>query len=380
MSKGVYYNEFDKHKVMWLRHLIEEGAIAKGIVDDRPIQYVQPDDLKGFDQHHFFAGVGVHSYALRRSGWPDDEPIWSGSCPCGPFSIAGLQKGFNDPRHLWPEWFRLISICRPDRILGEQVADASAWIDLVSTDLESHGYAFGSPDIPAAGFSGAHRRQRFFFMADTNNTEWWAERAPWNDGQWPTTGRVEGYGHVGERGSASGVANTRHGRSSSIGRDNGQVFGFPEAECQSEFGSFVSRGTGLSECVGPTFSQGLEGCDRRKVGYQCEASERAGSPEWMADVASCGRWEEHPNTGWGVIRMREERRSSGLGVGGSPDWIFGRDKAWRPVEPGTFPLADATPSRVGLLRGYGDAIDAEALTEFIGAYMDCCSDVYRDLL
>jgi hypothetical protein len=59
----------------------------------------------------------VWSYALRLAGWPDDRPVWTGSCPCGPFSVAGKKLGFADPRHLWPEWFRLIGECRPDRAL-----------------------------------------------------------------------------------------------------------------------------------------------------------------------------------------------------------------------------------------------------------------------
>lgn len=55
---------------------------------------------------------------------------------------------------------------------------------------------------------------------------------------------------------------------------------------------------------------------------------------------------------------------------GAADWLLCRDGLWRPVEPGTSPLADASPARMGRLRGYGDAIDAEATAQFIGAYMD----------
>ncbi|MFM0720905.1 hypothetical protein PQQ73_31805 [Paraburkholderia strydomiana] len=44
-----------------------------------------------------------------------------------------------------------------------------------------------------------------------------------------------------------------------------------------------------------------------------------------------------------------------------------RDEKWRPVEPGTSPLADGAPSRVGRLRAYGNAINAQAAAEFIRA-------------
>jgi len=47
------------------------------------------------------------------------------------------------------------------------------------------------------------------------------------------------------------------------------------------------------------------------------------------------------------------------------DWLGCRDNKWRAVEPGTCPLVDGAPARVGRLRGYGNAINAEAATEFI---------------
>src|SRR6202012_3810019 len=109
----------------------------------RSIKDVQDDDLRGFTQCHFFAGIGVWSYALRRAGWSDDRPVWTGSCPCQPFSAEGQGSGFADERHLWPAFFHLIPTAKPDGvpILGEQVAsrDGLGWIDLVQTDLEGSG-------------------------------------------------------------------------------------------------------------------------------------------------------------------------------------------------------------------------------------------------
>ncbi len=86
---GAYYNEIDPYAAQWLRNLIAAGHIAPGDVDERSIEDVHPDDLKHYTQCHFFAGIGVWSLALRRAGWPDDRPVWTGSCPCQPFSAAG---------------------------------------------------------------------------------------------------------------------------------------------------------------------------------------------------------------------------------------------------------------------------------------------------
>src|SRR5688500_12844660 len=103
----VLYNEIEPFAVDWLRNLSAAGHIAEGSVDPRPVQELRADDLRGISQAHFFAGIGVWSYALRLAGWPDDREVWTGSCPCQPFSVAGRGGGVADERHLWPEWFRL---------------------------------------------------------------------------------------------------------------------------------------------------------------------------------------------------------------------------------------------------------------------------------
>lgn len=166
-----YYNEINPYAAQWLRNLIAAGFIADGDVDERDIKDVRPSDLVGYTQCHFFAGIGGWSYALRLAGWPDERPLWTGSCPCQPFSAAGRKKGMQDERHLWPVWFNLIRECRPVTVFGEQVEAAinHGWLDLVQDDMEREGYAVGAVGLPAACVGAPHIRQRLWFVADTND-------------------------------------------------------------------------------------------------------------------------------------------------------------------------------------------------------------------
>jgi DNA (cytosine-5)-methyltransferase 1 len=169
VSVSAYYNENDPATAAWLRELIHEKLIADGEVDTRSIVAVRFDDVKNFTQCHFFAGIGGWSYALRLAGWSDDRAVWTGSCPCQPFSGPGTRRGRNDERHLWPAWFGLIRKCKPATIFGEQVEGAvgNGWLDDVYDDLERESYAIGSACLPAASVDAFIIRHRTWFVADT---------------------------------------------------------------------------------------------------------------------------------------------------------------------------------------------------------------------
>jgi DNA (cytosine-5)-methyltransferase 1 len=195
-----YYNEIDPYAAQWLRNLIAAGHIAPGDVDERSIVDVRADDLRGYRQCHFFAGVGVWSYALRLAGWPDELEVWTGSCPCQPFSAAGRSGGFDDGRHLWPHWSGLIGERRPGVVFGEQVASADglAWLDFVCADLEGAGYAVGANRSVRCGLRGAPhpttavlrgRRRRRFESEGSPTSGFWRD-CEWvyhRDAKWRPT-------------------------------------------------------------------------------------------------------------------------------------------------------------------------------------------------
>lgn len=225
MNGLAYYNEIDPYAAQWLRNLIDTGHIAPGFVDERSIEDIGPDDLRGFTQCHFFAGIGVWSYALRRAGWPDDRPVWTGSCPCQPFSAAGKGAGFDDKRHLWPAWHHLIRECRPAVVFGEQVAskDGLAWLDLVHSDLEGAGYAVGAADLCAAGVGAPHIRQRLYFVAYSEQHGNRREAAP-SDHEGPQTDGPAN--RLGRRSGASGALADRNAHRCGTAPGNGAARGF----------------------------------------------------------------------------------------------------------------------------------------------------------
>ncbi|NNH46019.1 DNA cytosine methyltransferase [Rhizobium laguerreae] len=196
-----YYNENDPFAAQWLRNLISKNLIAPGDVDERSIADVQPDDLKGHTQCHFFAGIGGWSLAARLAGWEDERPLWTGSCPCQPFSVSGKREGFDDPRHLWPEFKRLIAERQPSVVFGEQSAAAASWLALVRSDLEALGYAMGAIPMEAASAGADHFRDRYWFVADYDNSEWRTDNSNWDVSVGEDAGRQKEAGDTAERGS-----------------------------------------------------------------------------------------------------------------------------------------------------------------------------------
>lgn len=164
---AAYYNEIDPDAVATLHELMRCDLIAPGHIDSRSIKEVEPDDLDGFTQCHFFAGAGIWSVAARLAGWPDARPLWTASCPCQPFSVIGEGAEENDPRHLWPDVLRLLTARRPIVVLGEQVAGAAGyrWFDGVASDLDREYYESRAVDIPLQCVDAPCIRQRLFWLA-----------------------------------------------------------------------------------------------------------------------------------------------------------------------------------------------------------------------
>ena len=344
-----YYNENDKKTAAWLRELIKGGHISDGEVDERDIRDVLPADLRGFDRCHFFAGIGIWDYALNNAGWESDRQVWTGSCPCQPFSAAGKGDGFDDERHLWPDWFHLINVCRPDTLFGEQVSskNGTSWLELVYSDLEGIGYTAGALDIPAASVGAPHIRQRLFFVADSDgrNTGTKRElgsrqhRQQAKDGE---TNELEIAECVGRRGRSDGNTTGNGGQVQTSGRSGSSTVGDAAIDRLARQQTSRNGWSGLAH-DGDVGNPNGERCQEQRDGLADEPEQ----PSVELPGLTNGFWR-------------------------NAEWIYCTDGKYRPVEPSIFPLAYGnTAGRVGLLRGAGNAINAELATAFIESYMEC---------
>lgn len=329
---SAFYNDNDAKAAAWLSELVADGHLPAGEVSTISIKELAADDCA--DTSHFFAGIGGWPLALALAGWPAERPVWTGSCPCQPFSAAGKRAGTDDPRHLWPDFARLIGECRPPVIFGEQVAsaDGRSWLAGVRADLEALGYAVGAADLCSAGVGAPHIRQRLY---------WGAKRLGHTSGIGRATRSKGGGGEVGPRQptrftdpsvSTSGLADATGERCGEAGPGGGQS--------AQQLGDGRELG-GMADASGA----GLEG---RGGMLECP-NQRPVRPGGMGGE----------NGG-----IRDPRRSWRL--------AYCRDDRWRrvPVESALQPLADGLPGRVGLLRGAGNAIDPWLAAEFVAAFME----------
>lgn len=338
-----YYNENDPYAVSWLRGLIAAGLIPYGVVDDRSIVDVKASDLAAYTQCHFFAGVGGWPLALQLASWPASRPVWTGSCPCQPFSCAGKREGEKDERHLWPEFARLIRECRPPVVFGEQVEGAVrlGWLDGVFGDLEAEGYACGASVLGAHSVGAPHIRQRLYWVAH-------AECRP-----------PERWGH--DLGAAAAGVQGSDWQRERIRLDAG-------------------TGEPVDRLVQPDSSgsqQGREPAEVYGYGRVTEPAGRMGNP----DSSQLAEPQEQP--------ARQERPAIAGASWSDFALIPCRDNKVRRIsaEPGDVPLVHGIPcdlgrvqpalaglvkgarrNRVGRLKGYGNAIVPEVAAKFITAY------------
>lgn len=382
-----YYSEIDRDAVHVLRSLIADGLIADGDVDDRSIVDVRPEELVGYTQCHFFAGAGLWSVAARLAGWPDDRPLWTGSCPCQPFSAAGRGLGTDDPRHLWPDFFRLIRGARaggfgPPVIMGEQVSGTPGygWFDGVRADLAEEGFASRTRDIPACAVDAPHIRQRLYWIAVANAGSRGIRSgqsrenlgAPSRAREEVREQRVRPDAWAG--GSAVAVANANSARPATFGRDVAEASGLQAAQRGAEDNAALSRGSDgpAARLVVDASRLGRrEGRAEPELRSWRTAAAGADASGDLAQPEHCGcegRDSQGSRPGAAYAPDRGHGRNGSAWAGA--DWLVCHDGKARRTEPGVRLLVDGMAGRVPAWRLAGNSISPVLAAEVIGAFLD----------
>ena len=331
--------------------------LSLGHVDQRPIQGVTAADVEPYQRAHFFAGIGGWEYTLRLARWPDAAPVWTGSCPCQPYSAAGKGLGDKDPRNLWPELRRLIDECRPAIIFGEQVASKSgrAWLARVRSDLEAMGYTVGAADLCAAGIGAPHIRQRLFWVAYSAGTpraqqlrESWRRKTPSTDTP-ECSGLVGGLADSELQYAGPGVSGIEG--PSRGGRDRSAVDGASQRLGNSHGdGSFAGRSA--TEANGHGYSvDSASGDDSHESGWIDQEPWRSDHCSSIDCIDGKRRRIPRPESGIQPLAYGIPRRMGTLSSGATR------------MEQRAVSLARGY--RVGSLRGYGNAIVPQLAAVFV---------------
>lgn len=333
-----YYNDNDQFVTNWLRTLMSDGRISSGLIDSRMVQDVQPQDLKNYNRCHFFAGIAGWEVALQLAGWPQDQEVWTGSCPCQPWSVAGKRKRWSDSRHVWPDWYGLIKERRPATIFGEQVAsrDGRKWLNGVFADLEKLEYAVAGADLCAASVGAPHIRQRLWWVAHTKSTK----RRSINQ-----TRTVERRNGISQRKESSNLLG-------SSGTYNSQLDH-----------SSTARRTRTTESTTP-----IEAWDETRL----PESERRSRSGMLGHPVSPGLEKRESIRRLQSETLEPQSRQATLrsDFWTDSEYLPCLDGKSRRTQPGLFPLAHGISSRVGRLRAYGNSIVPQVAAAFVMAYMD----------
>ena len=322
---------------------------------------------------------------------PDCDILTAGY-PCQPFSVAGLQKGTKDDRHIWPYILKIVAHKRPTWCVFENVhGHIALGLDQVLADLEAEGYSTRTFVVPACGVNAPHRRDRLWIVAHSNSdsqsdvTEHGEQRQgqlgerdvgnAQHDGS--STAKVGGVNEEDARGSSQGQSQTEQSSGASGRKDDGslhQELADPNGIGRGG-GNSSERGTGERQFQSEKQRRSSVGRETERCGEPCREnvadteSERARKndgrvrsgisgtggredPITQKDVADTQSKQSTPDDNGGEQGAVSEPQQ--VQPRGSSSW-GGRGCNWE-IEPDVGRVAHGIPRRVDRLKGLGNAI------------------------
>ena len=319
--------------------------------------------------------------------------IITGGYPCQPFSVAGRKKGEEDPRHLWPEYFRLVKECRPTWVIGENVGGhIKLGLDTVLENLESEGYAVRTFSIPASAIGANHKRERVWIVANSernynlreeqrvNGKEEEIQREHWEDDS--TTRQFSGTDSI-RKSNNTDVENA--GRSlrqrTFIRGENEKEIGQGNADLTQRSGE--ASQSDVADTVSGNAQAGREGRWEIREGHQGEgiSSNASSGGEDMANTKSSFRNVDEINREYGetetqeilgdgssLSRTQEQVVADTVSERGRGGETWGQDAenarqpstspwdGWWDIEPDVGRVAYGVSARTHRLKGLGNSL------------------------
>ncbi len=312
------------------------NTIAFCEIDKYPQQVLQ----KNFPGVPIFNDLKELTYEdIKKRTGVDGIDILTCSYPCQPFSVAGKQKGEEDPRHLWPDTFRLVQECRPTWFVGENVSGhIKLGLDTVLKDLESEGYDTRTFVIPASSVGAWHKRERLWIIGYSEHNGSLATKKS-RKHQETARGTPQGQNQAEQSEGASRPSNHENVSDTDNSRDRASRHEADQEQPQTDQGwqkqSQLEFG-GHSENVSDTKSKGLSGSrgqesntnrarvEQRKGQEQgtirSKSKRCSGVSTDVSDTSSSGLEEYGHSESEDVIQHREETLSN-ADIQGSQRWL-----------------------------------------------------------
>ena len=225
----------------------------------------------------------------------DTIDIITGGYPCQPFSVAGSQKGEQDPRHVWPEMFRLIQELKPSWVIGENVSGhIKLGLDTVLENLESEGYSARTFSISASSVGANHQRERIWIVG--NSTSNGRNKSKSNKTSESVIGQSKEGGMLKPE-RASDVENSRRssGREQSSGyKESFGLWSFETSEWSTDTNQITGSSERAKTMADTESKRGREPghIDKEKRNTKSSATQSQSCSADVADTESIKSWEQ----------------------------------------------------------------------------------------
>ena len=252
-------------------------------------KYCQQVLNKNFPNVPVYGDVKELNYDKLKADGINQIDIITGGYPCQPFSVAGRKKGEQDPRHVWPEMFRLIKELRPTWVIGENVGGhIKLGLDTVLENLESEGYSARTFSISASSVGANHKRERVWIVGYSTNNR---RNESTSDSQTRRAFGQSKEGRMRQLERTSDVENSRRsiGREQSPGNSEGiGRWSFETSEWSTDTNQITRSSEGAETMADTNCKQGCcgkTGCQNAKdVGQSSRGEETLGWWDVEPDV------------------------------------------------------------------------------------------------